>query len=313
MLSDKFDEYLKRYNANRVVCREGESGDSFFLIKEGLAEVTRHSGEETSVVLSTLGPGEIFGEMALLNEDPVRSATVRTKTRLTCWKFSGNKFEALLEQSEEFRRRVMKLLNERLRDSNRKLSHIQSLQRLVYQCSFLLLDLADRLGPSRSSTNTVEFSPAPETLKEWFDEPAESLQTLMQYPSPDDLKELSAAVQDRLLHTARNLVEQGLDQLQFAPSTGREPLDPDELVSHTDREELRAQVESLHSRLCERSPVNDQKTLEQFRREYQSCKDQFNHSDFDNRSGETSRIIETYLDEIRRILFSEQEPDGTDE
>lgn len=305
MLSEQFDEYIKNYRPNRVICKEGQSGDSFFLIKEGLAEVTRRSDRDRTVTLSTLGPGEIFGEMALLNDEPVRSATVQSKTRLICWKFSGDKFEALLEQSEEFRRRVMQLLNERLRDSNRKMSRIRSLYNTIYHCSFLLLNLVDRLGPLAQTPQTLEFTPDRKTLTSWFSEPYDLLQALLHYPSPEQLDDTSDAVKSRLLRTARRIVEDGLDKLSFHPRSESGTPELEEQFPRNQPEKLLAEAETLHAQIHDRSPIKDEDILRQLRREYNQLKGDFKRENDEQSHDKTDRQIEIYLKEIQRILFSE--------
>src|SRR5436305_968873 len=65
----------RRYAKDDVVFHADESGDVFSLIKEGQVKVTMISPEGKENILSMLGPGEFFGEMALLDNEP-RSATV---------------------------------------------------------------------------------------------------------------------------------------------------------------------------------------------------------------------------------------------
>lgn len=73
-VADKLTE--KTYPPNAVILREGASGDTMFFIKEGLVEVKkREPSLGLNLTVTTLGKGECFGEMALLNEAP-RSATV---------------------------------------------------------------------------------------------------------------------------------------------------------------------------------------------------------------------------------------------
>ena len=63
--------------AHTIIFRQGDPGDRFYVITSGKVRVFRKSREGVETDLSQLGPGEGFGEMALLTGEP-RSATVRT-------------------------------------------------------------------------------------------------------------------------------------------------------------------------------------------------------------------------------------------
>src|SRR5438552_9718039 len=78
----------RRYAKDDVIFHADESGDVFCLIKEGQVKVTMISPEGKEIILSLLGPGEFFGEMALLDDEP-RSATVVATAALelvTIWR-----------------------------------------------------------------------------------------------------------------------------------------------------------------------------------------------------------------------------------
>lgn len=70
------------YNRGETICRQGENGDTLFIIQSGAVEVTRRD-KDSELVLALLEEGEFFGEMALLDDYP-RSATVKAirKTRV---------------------------------------------------------------------------------------------------------------------------------------------------------------------------------------------------------------------------------------
>ena len=72
------NEVLGRsYRPGEHIVTEGEVGDCMFVIQEGTAEVLRNENG-TATIVDTMGPGELFGEMAIL-ENTVRSSTVRAR------------------------------------------------------------------------------------------------------------------------------------------------------------------------------------------------------------------------------------------
>jgi CRP/FNR family cyclic AMP-dependent transcriptional regulator len=96
--------------SGEVVFEKGEPGDRMFLIKEGQVEV--RSGNH---VTYTLQPGEIFGEMALISNEP-RSATVVAKTRCELLPVDEERFLFLVQQTPYFSLHVMSVLAKRLRN-----------------------------------------------------------------------------------------------------------------------------------------------------------------------------------------------------
>ena len=90
------------YEPGEQVFEEGDAGDSLFMILSGEVEVLkRFDGKE--VVVGTLGPGEYFGEMALLGPHP-RSATIRARTAMDVLVLPRADFSALTGSLPEFRK-----------------------------------------------------------------------------------------------------------------------------------------------------------------------------------------------------------------
>src|SRR5438270_3314485 len=70
----------RRVSAGDTVASEGAGGVGFFVIGEGTATVDVH-GESRG----QLGPGDYFGEVALIDDQALRTATVTAETDLTCY------------------------------------------------------------------------------------------------------------------------------------------------------------------------------------------------------------------------------------
>ena len=88
---------------------EGDAGDCMYLVKKGQVEI-RHGDQ----VLDVIGPGGIFGEMALIRNEP-RSASAIAQTRCRLLPVDEERFLFLVQQTPYFSLQVMGLLAERLR------------------------------------------------------------------------------------------------------------------------------------------------------------------------------------------------------
>ncbi|KAF9975474.1 hypothetical protein BGZ73_000875 [Actinomortierella ambigua] len=83
------------FEDGQVVVKQGDPGDSFFIIESGEATVTKCDEKGQEYPMPGLGPGQYFGELALLNDMP-RAATVRAKGRLKCATLGKRAFVRLL-------------------------------------------------------------------------------------------------------------------------------------------------------------------------------------------------------------------------
>jgi len=97
----------------RIIIHEGDQGDSFFQIISGMTRVFRISEDGIEVTLATLGPGENFGEMALLTGEP-RSASVETLEASGLLVISKQSFDQLAAEIPEFSLTLSKILSSRL-------------------------------------------------------------------------------------------------------------------------------------------------------------------------------------------------------
>lgn len=103
--------------AGRVLTRQGDPGREAFVIEAGRAKVTIRGKRST-----TLGPGECFGEMALLHSAP-RSATVTAESDMRLVVLGSRQFFALIDNFPPVGRRVLAAVSERLREAERAQPH----------------------------------------------------------------------------------------------------------------------------------------------------------------------------------------------
>ena len=97
----------------KTIIHEGDQGDSFYQIISGSARVFRVSEDAVDVTLNTMGPGESFGEMALLTGEP-RSASVETQEACGLLEISKHAFDKLASEIPEFSLALSKILSNRL-------------------------------------------------------------------------------------------------------------------------------------------------------------------------------------------------------
>ena len=104
-----------RIPAGQTIFKEGDKGDVMFIITEGEVEI-----REGSVLLENAGPGCIFGEMALIDDEP-RSATVVAKSDCRVVAVDHRRFEFMVQETPFFALAVMKVLADRLRRASARI------------------------------------------------------------------------------------------------------------------------------------------------------------------------------------------------
>ena len=102
----------RQYKEGEAIVQQGDGAVGLFVIQSGEVEVTQKQGA-SETRLRTMGPGESFGEIALLTDHP-RTATVRALKPTACWVMSAWEFRSALQESPEMAVRLVKTLAQRL-------------------------------------------------------------------------------------------------------------------------------------------------------------------------------------------------------
>ena len=110
---------LSNHAPDQVVVMEQDWGESVFLMCSGLAKVRTFTADGDEVVISVLGAGDVFGEMAALDGAP-RSADVVALTPLQLVKMRAATFSRLLEAQSSFSLALAQLMATRLRNLNQR-------------------------------------------------------------------------------------------------------------------------------------------------------------------------------------------------
>ena len=103
MLADEID-----LRDGKEMTRQGQPGREFFVLLEGTADV-RKNGRK----INTLGPGDFFGEIALVSREP-RTATVTATSPVRTLVITDRSFRRLLDESPQVKTKVMEAMAKRL-------------------------------------------------------------------------------------------------------------------------------------------------------------------------------------------------------
>jgi CRP/FNR family transcriptional regulator len=116
----------RRFESGTVVFREGDASNTCYVIRSGHARATREHPDGRSITLAHFGPGDIFGDLAML-DDERRSATVEALDDIDTVAIQGTDMRTLLREHPEISVKLIGALGRRLRESNELLAR-QSFQ-----------------------------------------------------------------------------------------------------------------------------------------------------------------------------------------
>lgn len=143
------------YPAGSVIFEDNAPGDTLYIVKSGRVRVSKVLGLGQEHTLAELGPGEFFGEMALLEEKP-RSARVSASATTTLLAMSRQAFTALIEQQPVIAANFLRVISARLRQRNQNLEVlVQEKQTLVEELAAKNVELEHALTELRAAMATV--------------------------------------------------------------------------------------------------------------------------------------------------------------
>jgi CRP/FNR family cyclic AMP-dependent transcriptional regulator len=131
----------------------GDPTDSLYIVLSGRLKVMMSDSEGKEVILAILGPGEFFGEMGLIDDEP-RSATVVTIEPCELLSIAKRDFKKAMAENWQMTEAVMRGLVKRLREADRKIGSLALLD--VYgRVARLLLDMAENVDGEKVVTKRL--------------------------------------------------------------------------------------------------------------------------------------------------------------
>lgn len=148
LFADLEEDELERFSqvavprsipAGNRVFHEGDSSDACYIVRDGKFRVTREHSDGRAITLATLGPGEVFGELAMLDGD-TRSASAEALTDGELLALPAKDVRNLLARHPDISVKLVAALVRRLREANERISR-QSFQTVPSRVAGVLSQL----------------------------------------------------------------------------------------------------------------------------------------------------------------------------
>ena len=130
----------RSYVAGQVVFREGDSGDTCFVVRSGAVKITREHGGRT-IALAELRAGDMFGELAMFGGE-TRSATAQALEETAAVALLAGDIRRLLMSSPDIAVKMLETMADRVRATNERLAN-QSFQTVAGRVAGVLIELVD--------------------------------------------------------------------------------------------------------------------------------------------------------------------------
>lgn len=143
----------RSFEPGQVVFREGDASDTCYIVRSGSARAVREHADGRTITLATFGPGDIFGELAMF-EDELRSATVEAVQPTEVVAVLGPDMRRLMVEHPDISIRLVVALGRRLRETNDRLAK-QSFQTVQSRVAVVLRDLVAQAVAAGASPSEV--------------------------------------------------------------------------------------------------------------------------------------------------------------
>lgn len=146
----------RRFGASEVVFRDGDESNTCYVVRSGHARAVREHADGRQIALATFGPGDIFGELAMF-DDERRSATVETVEAVEALAILGPDMRRLMLRRPQLAVALASSLARRLRATNERLAS-QSFQTVQSRVASVIAQLVQRAVAEGAPEGDVQIT-----------------------------------------------------------------------------------------------------------------------------------------------------------
>ncbi len=203
----------RAYAAGQEIFREGAPGDGVYIVKDGLVEISGVFNQTTRRTFSRLMPGEVFGEMAVIEHRP-RSATATAANNTEVYFIPRGEMLGLMERSPGLSLSLMQLISHRLREFNQQyLFEVVQAEQLAILGRFARGVVHDLKNPLNIIGLTAELAGRPEATPEFRAKAQERI--------AQQVERISSLVSEILYFTQRGGEAVALTPMNYAEFIGK--------------------------------------------------------------------------------------------
>ncbi len=158
-----FNKFGKQFNTGEIIFCEFEPGNSFYLIQTGRIKISKVVKDKEKT-MDILGVGDIFGEMAILEEQP-RSATATAIEPVTVLHFDRDNFVSMMMSQPQLAFKLLVVFSKRIYDAKRRLM-ILLLDDIQSKIADVFLMLAEK-EPTFANMREVSFPVTIDDVANW--------------------------------------------------------------------------------------------------------------------------------------------------
>jgi CRP/FNR family cyclic AMP-dependent transcriptional regulator len=173
-----FNRFAKTYQKGDVIFCEYEPGDTFYLIQSGRVQIVKIMGDIEKII-DILQPGEVFGEMAILEEAP-RSASAIALDQVKALEFNQENFEVLMQGNPQIALKLLKLFTKRIYDQKRRFM-ILTLDDVQAKVADVFLMLSETQGGQGSDLDQLSFNTTVDDIAHWAGMPPDKCRSVLNH------------------------------------------------------------------------------------------------------------------------------------